>query len=59
MAKKKQNREFVWLRCSETGELNYRTSVKTQGGLPERLKEGIKKYSPKLRKHTIHRVKRK
>ncbi|HBP22108.1 MAG TPA: 50S ribosomal protein L33 [Planctomycetes bacterium] len=59
MAKKKQAREYVWLRCTETGDLNYRTSVKTLGGLPERLKEGIKKYSPRLRKHTLHKVKRK
>ena len=56
MAKKKaQAREYVWLQCSESGDLNYRTSVNTKGGLPEGLKDGMKKYSPRLRKHTIHR----
>jgi len=56
MARKKaQAREYVWLQCSENGGLNYRTSVNTKGGLPEGLKEGLKKYSPRLRKHTLHR----
>ena len=52
-------REYVWLQCTETGDLNYRSSVNTKGGMPEGLKEGLKKYSPRLRKHTIHKVKRK
>lgn len=35
MAKKRQEaREFVWLQCSETGDLNYRTSVNVRGGVP-------------------------
>jgi large subunit ribosomal protein L33 len=60
MAKKKAlAREYVWLQCSETGDLNYRTEVNTKGGLPEGLKEGLKKYSPRVRKHTVHKVKRK
>ena len=59
MAKKKQNREWVWLRCDETGDLNYRTSVKVLGGLPEKMRAGLMKYSPRLRKHTLHKVKRK
>ena len=60
MAKKKSMaREFVWLQCSETGVLNYRSSVNTKGGMPEGLKDGLSKYSPRLRKHTIHKVKRK
>ena len=60
MAKKKQQaREYVWLQCAESGDLNYRTSVNTKGGLPEGLKEGIRKYSPRLRKHTLHKIKRK
>ncbi len=43
MAKKKSlAREFVWLQCSESGDLNYRTSVSTKGGLPESLKEGLR-----------------
>ena len=59
MAKKAQDREFVWLQCSETGDLNYRTNVRVKGGMPERVKEGFMKYSPRLRKHTLHKVKRK
>jgi large subunit ribosomal protein L33 len=57
--KKAPDREFVWLQCSETGDLNYRTNVRVKGGMPERLKEGLNKYSPKLRKHTLHKIKRK
>ncbi len=60
MAKKKTlAREYVWLQCTETGDLNYRTSVNTKGGLPESLKEGLQKYCPRLRKHTRHKIKRK
>ncbi len=60
MAKKKgAAREYVWLQCSETGDLNYRTSVNVRGGMPEGMKEGINKYCPRLRKHTIHKIKRK
>lgn len=60
MAKKKaQAREYVWLQCTESGDLNYRTSVNVKGGLPEKLKDGIKKYNPLLRRHTIHKIKRK
>jgi len=59
MAKKAADREYVWLQCSETGDLNYRTEVRVKGGLPEGLKEGLKKYSPRARKHTIHKIKRK
>ena len=59
MAKKKSGREYVWLQCTETGDLNYRTGVNVKGGIPERMKEGLKKYSPRLRKHTLHKIKRK
>jgi large subunit ribosomal protein L33 len=60
MAKKKaQAREYVWLQCSETGDLNYRTSINVKGGIDEKLKEGMNKYSPRLRKHTLHKIKRK
>jgi len=60
MAKKKSMaREYLWLQCTETGALNYRTEVNTKGGMPEGLKEGLKKYSPSLRKHTLHKVKKK
>ncbi len=44
-------REYVWLECTETGMRNYRVSKETRG--TERLE--LKKYCPKLRKHTIHK----
>ncbi|MBK9188752.1 MAG: 50S ribosomal protein L33 [Phycisphaerales bacterium] len=60
MAKKKgMAREYVWLQCTECGDLNYRTSLNTKGGIPEGVKEGMKKFSPRLRKHTLHKIKRK
>jgi len=60
MAKKKaEAREYLWLQCTETGDLNYRTSVNTKGGMPERLKEGFMKYCPRLQRHTKHKVKKK
>jgi large subunit ribosomal protein L33 len=52
----KENREWVWLQCSETGDLNYRTQIKVAGGVQ---KVELKKYSARLRKHTLHKVKRK
>ena len=59
MAKKSEAVEFVWLQCSETGDLNYRTPINVKGGISDKLKAGLKKYSPKLRKHTLHKIKRK
>ncbi len=52
-------REYVWLQCSETGDLNYRTQILTKGGIGDKVKEGFKKYSPRVRKHTLHKIKRK
>ena len=59
MAKKTLAVENVWLQCTETGELNYRTSVNVKGGIPNSLKAGLKKYCPRLRRHTLHKIKRK
>jgi large subunit ribosomal protein L33 len=60
MAKKKSAaREYVWLQCTECNDLNYRTQINAKGGIPEKLKEGMQKYSPRLRKHTLHKIKRK
>ncbi|MEM8756517.1 MAG: 50S ribosomal protein L33 [Planctomycetota bacterium] len=59
MAKKKSAREYVWLQCTECNDLNYRTQINVKGGLPEKMKDGLKKYSPRLRKHTLHKIKRK
>ena len=54
MAKSKKKAEVVFLVCEETGDLNY-TLRRKPGG--EKLK--IKKYSPRLRKHTLHAEKKK
>jgi len=59
MAKRAMDREYVWLVCSETGDMNYRTNVRVKGGMPEKLKLGLQKYCPRLRKHTLHKIKRK
>ena len=52
----KENREMVWLQCDSCKDLNYRTEIKVAGGVQ---KIEVKKYSPRLRKHTLHKVKRK
>lgn len=54
MAKGKKKLEVVHLVCEETGDQNYTLRRKTGG---EKLK--VKKYSPRLRKHTTHVEKRK
>jgi large subunit ribosomal protein L33 len=59
MAKKSVAREYVWLQCTESGDLNYRTSINVKGGITDKLKEGMQKYCPRLRKHTLHKIKRK
>ncbi|MCH8151319.1 MAG: 50S ribosomal protein L33 [Planctomycetes bacterium] len=57
--KRSTDREYVWLQCTETKDLNYRTSLRVKGGIPEKMKAGLQKYSPRLRKHTLHKIKRK
>lgn len=52
--KSKKKLEVVHLVCEETGDYNYTKRRKTGG---EKLK--LKKYSPRLRKHTIHNEKKK
>ncbi len=60
MAKKKAlAREYVWLQCTECGDLNYRTQINVKGGIDEKIKAGLKKYCPRLRTHTMHKIKRK
>ncbi|HEY5315331.1 MAG TPA: 50S ribosomal protein L33 [Pirellulales bacterium] len=54
MAKSKKKVEVVFLVCEETGDHNY-TIRKKSGG--EKLR--ISKYSPRLRKHTVHLEKKK
>ena len=57
--KKSADRESVWLQGTENGDLNYRTNIRVKGGIDEKLKKGLQKYSPRLRKHTLHKIKRK
>ncbi|MFB3893926.1 MAG: 50S ribosomal protein L33 [Phycisphaerae bacterium] len=57
MAKSKL-REYVWMQCSECGELNYRTLVKTGGGEALKKLERMK-FCPRDRKHTEHKMKKK
>ena len=58
MAKKKgkgkKKLEVFHLVCEETGDYNY--TVRKKPGA-EKLK--LKKYSPRLRKHTVHNEKKK
>ncbi len=53
---KKAKREYFWLECTETGDRNYRTQVNIMGGVP---KMELKKYCPRLRKHTVHKLRKK
>ena len=53
---KASKREWVWLQCGDCGDLNYRISVSVMGGTP---KFELKKYCPRTRKRTVHKVKRK
>ena len=52
--KGKKKAESVFLVCQETGDYNYALRKKPGG---EKLK--LKKYSPRLRKHTVHLEKKK
>ena len=52
--KRKKKVETVHLVCEETGDHNYTLRRKTGG---EKLK--LMKYSPRLRKHTLHNEKKK
>ena len=54
MAKTKKKLEIVHLVCDETCDYNYTLRRKSGG---EKLK--VKKYSPRLRKHTMHTEKKK
>lgn len=52
--KSKKKLETVFLVCEETGDYNYALRRKSGG---EKLT--LKKYSPRLRKHTVHVEKKK
>ncbi|SMF42146.1 50S ribosomal protein L33 [Paenibacillus barengoltzii] len=45
-------RAVITLACTECGDRNY-TTTKNKKTHPERLE--LRKYSPRLRKYTIHR----
>lgn len=45
-------REIITLQCTETKDRNY-TTTKNKKTSPGRLE--LMKYSPRLRKHTLHR----
>ena len=53
---KTSKREYVWLQCKECKDLNYRTNVNVQGGVP---KLELSKYCKRQRKRTTHKIKRK
>ena len=46
MAKRSTDREYVWLQCTETGDMNYRTNIRVKGGIDEKVKKGFMKYCP-------------
>ncbi|MGC8552679.1 MAG: 50S ribosomal protein L33 [Phycisphaerae bacterium] len=48
-------REWAWLQCTETQDLNYRISIDPKEMDTKKL---IKKFSPRLRKHTDHKIKK-
>ena len=52
--KRKKKVEVVVLVCEETGDYNYTIRRKTGG---EKLK--LKKFCPRLQRHTIHNEKKK
>ena len=54
MAKSSKKIEVVFLVCEETGDYNY--TIRKKPGT-EKLK--LKKFSPRLRKHTMHVEKKK
>jgi large subunit ribosomal protein L33 len=54
MAKSKKKAETIFLVCEESGDYNYALRRKPGG---EKLK--LNKYSPRLRKHTLHSEKKK
>lgn len=54
MAKPKKKKEIIHLVCSETGERNY--TIRKKAGT---TKLELKKYCPRLRRHTVHTEKKK
>lgn len=53
---KSQRIEMMWLECTECGERNYRTPINVR---EVGTKLQLKKFCPKSRTHTMHKVRRK
>jgi len=51
--------EWVWMECTECGDRNYRTPVRTGQASGQSKKLELKKYCRRERKHTVHKVRRK
>jgi large subunit ribosomal protein L33 len=51
------NREYVFLECTETGVRHYRTQKRVKGQGVKKIE--LMKYSAKLRKHTAHKERKK
>jgi large subunit ribosomal protein L33 len=51
------NREYVFLECTETGVRYYRTQKRVKGQGVKKIE--LKKYNSKVRKHTLHKEKKK
>jgi large subunit ribosomal protein L33 len=56
MAKSQAARAYVWLQCTESGDLNYRVQKRMKGN-PYKVE--VKKYCPRLKKHTLHKESKK
>ncbi|OGC46734.1 50S ribosomal protein L33 [candidate division WWE3 bacterium RIFCSPHIGHO2_12_FULL_38_15] len=52
MAKKKGNRILIALECTETGMRSY---ITTKNKINSSEKLQLKKFNPKLRRHTLHK----
>lgn len=48
----KKQENLIKMKCAETGNITY-TTFKNRKQNPDKLE--LKKYNPKLRKHTIHK----
>ena len=48
-------REWAWLQCIETKDLNYRISINPK---EMDVKKTFFKFSPRVRKHTDHKIKK-
>lgn len=53
MASKKGNRIQITLECTEAPGTSRYVTTKNRRNSPDRLE--LRKYNPKLRKHTLHR----